>query len=151
MEAWVGYGGPFLGGLAAFCCFLVYLQSQETLFLYLAYTGFFLNLFNLIPIHPLDGGRITGALSKWFWVIGWVLGLGWFIMGNHHPLMLIILLMGGFKIFASFFRKQDQEDPTYYAISGVSRAWIALAYFSLVIVLSFMSLHTDALIQNHPL
>ena len=65
MEAWVGIGGPLLGTLGAVMCDLIFLATGEPIFRALAYTGFFLNLFNLAPISPLDGGRIATALSPW--------------------------------------------------------------------------------------
>src|SRR5438132_14316169 len=58
-EAWVGLAGPLLGTVGALGCYYLYRSTGETLFLALAYAGFFINLFNLIPISPFDGGRIT--------------------------------------------------------------------------------------------
>jgi Zn-dependent protease len=56
----VAIAGPILGGAGAFACYLV-AQSQSNphnVWSALAYTGFFLNLFNLIPFGPLDGGAV---------------------------------------------------------------------------------------------
>ncbi|MBE0343548.1 site-2 protease family protein, partial [Paenibacillus sp. 28ISP30-2] len=41
----------------------------------LAYVGFFLNLINLLPIHPLDGGRISTAVTRWLWLVGLLGGI----------------------------------------------------------------------------
>ncbi len=36
----------------------------------LAYVGFLLNLFNLMPVVPLDGGRAMAAMAPWMWFVG---------------------------------------------------------------------------------
>ena len=69
-EAFVGIAGPMLGSAAAFVCYLVALDSGSGLLLALAYSGFVLNLFNLIPLSPLDGGRIVGVVSPRIWLVG---------------------------------------------------------------------------------
>src|ERR671916_2428319 len=69
-EARVGLAGPILGSLGALGAWGAYEVTQEPLFLGLAYVGFFLNLFNLLPMLPLDGGRAIGALSPVFWLVG---------------------------------------------------------------------------------
>jgi Zn-dependent protease len=54
----VAIAGPILGGAAAFVIYLL-AQSRDSDFLYaLAYFGFFLNLFNLIPFGIFDGGAV---------------------------------------------------------------------------------------------
>jgi Zn-dependent protease len=65
IEAQVGIGGPLLGTVGSAVCVGIYYLTGNPLFMALAYTGFFLNLFNLAPISPLDGGRIVTALSPW--------------------------------------------------------------------------------------
>src|SRR5581483_949680 len=82
MEAWVGIGGPLLGTLGALACAWVYVLTGNPLLRGLAYTGFFLNLFNLAPIGFLDGGRIVTALSPWLWLAGAAIVLGMMIL---HP------------------------------------------------------------------
>jgi Zn-dependent protease len=54
----VAIAGPILGGAAAAVCF-AFAQSNDSRLLYaLAYTGFFLNLFNMIPFGIFDGGAV---------------------------------------------------------------------------------------------
>ena len=69
-EAHVGLGGPLLGTVGAFGCYVIGQHFQQPLWLALAYVGFLLNLFNLIPVSPLDGGRITAVLSPRIWFLG---------------------------------------------------------------------------------
>jgi Zn-dependent protease len=69
-EALIGIGGPVAGTLAGLVCLLCYYRTGSRLMLGLAYTGFFINLFNLAPIFPLDGGWITGAISPRIWLFG---------------------------------------------------------------------------------
>jgi Zn-dependent protease len=56
----VAIAGPILGGAAAFACYLVAQSRSDphNVWSALAYTGFFLNLINLIPIGILDGGAV---------------------------------------------------------------------------------------------
>src|SRR5213596_4019214 len=70
MEACVGIGGPILGSLAAAACHALGLALDYPLFIALAWTAYFLNLFNLTPVGMLDGGRVVTALSPWLWLPG---------------------------------------------------------------------------------
>src|SRR5262249_53429981 len=63
MEAEIGYAGPLFGTAASLAVAALYLVTRSELCLSLAYTGFFLNLFNMIPLHPLDGGRVAQVFS----------------------------------------------------------------------------------------
>jgi Zn-dependent protease len=74
-EAHVALGGPLLGSLGAMATYLIGVAMDSTILIVVAYFGFFINLLNLLPIHPLDGGRIVTAVSRWFWVIGLIGGL----------------------------------------------------------------------------
>lgn len=74
-EAYIAYGGPLLGSIGAFLCLWLGRSLEMPLLVLVAWFGFFLNLINLLPIHPLDGGRIVVAISRWLWVVGLVAGL----------------------------------------------------------------------------
>src|SRR5438552_5699929 len=104
IEAQVGIGGPMLGTLGAGVCELIHLATGNPLFAALAYTGFFLNLFNLAPVGFLDGGRIVTALSPWLWLVGFVILLGLTIL---HPnfLLILILLLSLPRLFFLFRQK----------------------------------------------
>jgi Zn-dependent protease len=66
-EAYVGFAGPLAGTIAALACYWLARETGSGLLLALSYSGFMLNLFNLIPISPLDGGRITAIISPKVW------------------------------------------------------------------------------------
>src|SRR2546427_2838481 len=133
IEAQVGIGGPLLGTAGAAVCDGLYLVSGNALFRALAYTGFFLNLFNLAPVGFLDGGRIVTALSPWLWLVGFVILL---VMTINHPnfLLLLILIFSAPRIFFLFRPKSDQE-RRYFEVTPVQRWTMAAMYFGLVALL----------------
>ena len=96
-EARVGLAGP--GARVArppSCRSAIYGLTGDELFKALAFVGFFLNLFNLLPVLPLDGGRAMAALSPWMWIVGFgLLVAATFVFPN--PIMLLILLFGGLE------------------------------------------------------
>lgn len=74
-EAYIAMGGPLLGTIGAALSYWLGYALDLSLFIALAYIGFILNLINLLPIHPLDGGRIALAVSRWLWLVGLTVGL----------------------------------------------------------------------------
>lgn len=100
----IGYGGPLFGTLAGLACWGVYGLTGNALFLGLAFTAFLLNLFNMMPIFPMDGGRIVGAVSPYIWIAGLAGMVGLTLTGymnNPFVWLLIIFslpnLISGFK------------------------------------------------------
>lgn len=135
-EARVGLAGPILGTLGAAACIPLYVLTGNELFQALAFTGFFLNLFNLVPITPLDGGRAMAALSPWMWFVG----LGAFALlaiTVPNPIIVIILLVGGFDTYRRFkaYRAGGEESQRYYAISPRNRVLVLAVYLGLIAVL----------------
>ena len=141
VEAQVGIGGPLLGSLGAGLCYLVYLATNVPFWAGLAYTGFFLNLFNLAPLGMLDGGRIVTALSPWLWLVGLAVVLGMAIM---HPnfILILILIFSAPRLFFLFRRKTDEE-RRYYEVTPAQRLNMACLYFGLVaaLVLGMQAAH----------
>jgi Zn-dependent protease len=92
-QAVMGIGGPIAGALGAIVCWWLYTTTRNELFLGLAYIGFMLNLFNLMPLYPLDGGWITGAVSPYLWLIGFIGLIAGFVTGYiRNPIIFVLLL-----------------------------------------------------------
>jgi Zn-dependent protease len=69
-EARIAFAGPFVGTAAALAVLFAGLASDSRLLLAVAYSGLVLNLFNLVPVTPFDGGRIVAILSPKIWLLG---------------------------------------------------------------------------------
>src|SRR5947209_18014573 len=119
MEACVGIGGPLLGTLGAALCEVWFRATGQPMFHALAYTGFFLNLFNLAPIGFLDGGRIATALSPWLWLVGLVV-VGALLFTHFNFLLLLILLMSLPRLFF-LFRRRTAEEARYFEVTAEQR------------------------------
>jgi Zn-dependent protease len=135
-EARVGLAGPILGTVAAALCIPLYVLTGNHLFLALAYVGFFLNLFNLLPVVPLDGGRAMAAMAPWMWFVGYAaLIVLAFVFPN--PIMLIILLFGGMEVLRRWKARKTRtlEQAAYYLVSGRYRALVAVVYIGLIALL----------------
>jgi Zn-dependent protease len=147
MEAYVGLGGPVIGSLGAFAAYFVYRATGHELWLVLAYIGVILNLFNLLPIMPLDGGRIAGAISRWIWVAGY--GLAVLVMLiRPSPILLLVLVFGAGETWNAI-RGRGQND--YYTVPVNERATIALLYFGLMALLGFTLFELEPLMEaNRP-
>lgn len=93
-EAFIGYGGPLVGGLAALILFGVWalIPKPSDILLMTSYIAAYLNLFNLIPIRPLDGGRITQVIGPRFKYVG-LLGLLAFSLYIRQPSILLIWIL----------------------------------------------------------
>ena len=133
IEAQVGIGGPLLGSVGAAVCMGIYYLTNNPLFLALAYTGFFLNLFNLMPVGFLDGGRVITALSPWLWIVGFAI-LVFLTITRFNFLLLLILVFSLPRLF-SLFRRRTEEEQRYYEVEPGQRLIMAVLYFGLIALL----------------
>lgn len=135
MEAVVGLGGPIIGSLGALAAYALYLIDGHPIFLVMAYFGVLLNLFNLLPILPLDGGRAAGAISRWLWVVGYA-GVLLMMLWRPSPILLIVLLFGAPEVWNAIRRGRGTEsERAYYAIPFKHRLAVGVTYFGLMLVL----------------
>ena len=133
MEAWVGIGGPLLGAAGAVVCEVLFVVSGNPLFRALAFSGFFLNLFNLAPIGFLDGGRIVTALSPWLWLVGAAVMLALLVL---HPNFLVgLILVVSLPRLWSLFRKRSEAERRYFEVTPGRRLAMAGMYFGLIVFL----------------
>lgn len=129
VEAQVGIGGPLFGAAGAVACHGIYLVTNQPIFQALAYSGYFLNLFNLAPVGFLDGGRIVTALSPWLWIVGTAVMIALLVL-HFNPLLVILLIMSLPRLF-SLFRKKTDEEKRYFEVTASQRAFMAFLYFGL--------------------
>lgn len=131
-EARVALAGPILGSVGAAACWLVGAATGSELLIALAFVGFFLNLFNLIPITPLDGGRAAAALHPALWFVGLLLMVGLVVL-RPNPILLIIVVLGGLDLWRRWRERGAAGD--YYRLTLAQRAAVAVVYLGLVVVL----------------
>ena len=143
-EALMAYGGPLAGTLASVLALGVGTAVGSHAIVLGAQYGFFLNLFNLVPLSPLDGGRISMAIDRRMWVLGALLMAGYLFLqlasGIIDPFTLIIFfLIGRFAVEDVRMRRAQAEHmPQYFAIGTPRRLAFAAAYIGLIGFLLFM-------------
>lgn len=136
-EAYIGIAGPMLGSFAAFLCFLAGYASGSRWMLAVSYAGFALNLFNLIPITPLDGGRIVAAISPRIWFLGAPLLVAVFFW-QPSPLLLLIVILAVPQAWRAF-RQQDALASRYFQTAFPVRVQYSAQYLLLVGFLAVMA------------
>jgi Zn-dependent protease len=135
-EARVGLAGPVIGSLAAAALIPVYHLTGNEMFLALAFIGFFLNLFNLLPVVPLDGGRAMAAMAPWTWFFG--LGaMAVLAFTFPNPIILLILLFAAFETYRRWKARRAGEEgnAAYYRVRPRHRAAVAAVYLGLIVAL----------------
>jgi Zn-dependent protease len=143
-EAEVGIAGPVAGALAALACLLIAHQMVEYsgvpgIWAPLAYFGCFLNLFNLIPLTPFDGGRVLAAIDRRIWIIGFMLLIAiqiWqWLMHSTSIWLLLFIIIAATDFWARRGFGKSPEQRAYYAVPVGERIIIGLAYFALAVAL----------------
>ena len=91
-DARVGLAGPVWGLGAALFCALVFVATGEKVWAALAQFGALINLFNLMPIWQLDGGRAFRSLNRpQRWLAATALATAWAL--TEDGLVLLIMLV----------------------------------------------------------
>ena len=134
-EARVGLAGPVLGSIAALVPLGIYLATGEEFWRALAYVGFFLNLFNLLPVLPLDGGRAMAALSPKVWIAG-MAALVALTIFFPNPILILILLFGGFETWRRWKARNSPEALAFHSIPTRTRVMVAVVYLGLAALLA---------------
>jgi Zn-dependent protease len=138
-EAHVAIGGPLLGTLAAFGFWFAGQQTGESLYLAIAYSGFFLNLFNLLPISPLDGGRITAVLGPRIWFLGAPLMIA-LLAWRPSPVLVLILIMSVPQLMKAWrYDRNAPENRAYYGIPAAKKLEYGVMYLGLAGTLAIMT------------
>ncbi len=138
-EAYIGFAGPFVGTLGALACYFLARSYDSSLLLALAYSGFFINLFNLIPLSPLDGGRITAVISPRLWLVGVPILIGLFFLRPSGLLIIIAILAAPQVMRAWRYDPTAPENAAYYGVSQEHRFTYGAYYLALVAFLAVMA------------
>jgi Zn-dependent protease len=132
-EAYIGIGGPVAGTLSSIVALVVGLMFDSPGIVLGAYYSFFLNLFNLTPWAPLDGGRICQAINRKLWVVGAIL-LGLLIfsqpLNGINLVVFAMIIYGGINDIKYRAYLEDQN-PAYYTIDDGDRFRYIVAYLGL--------------------
>jgi len=134
-EARVGLAGPILGSVATLVPLGIWLATGDDFWRALAYIGFFLNLFNLLPVLPLDGGRAMAALSPWVWFAGFA-GLIALTVFFPNPILLLVLLFGGLESWRRWKARKTPESRAFHKIPTRTRVAVAAVYLLLAALLA---------------
>lgn len=138
-EAYIGYGGPLIGTIGALMtialAFLFPVGSfWSTLLHILGNVGLFINLFNMIPARPLDGGRILHPVGNWISYVGF------FILAG-----LALMLKDIFFVIIALFAVQGMPVRPFIAHRLFAITFIAIAIlvppssvFAITIVIGFL-------------
>jgi Zn-dependent protease len=134
-EARVGLAGPVLGTIATLIPLGLWLTTGDEFWRALAYIGFLINLFNLLPVLPLDGGRAMAALSPWVWLVGFA-GLIALTVFFPNPILLLVLLFGGMESWRRWKLRNSPEGRAYHDIPARTRVLVAVTYLGLAALLA---------------
>jgi Zn-dependent protease len=125
-----------LGSIGAAACILIWRATGNDLWRALAYTGFLINLFNLIPVVPLDGGRAMAAMAPWMWFVGFaVLVVVAVLVPN--PVIVLVIIIGAYETYRRWQRRRNggSQQLAYYRVPPVARAIVAAVYIGLIALL----------------
>lgn len=148
VEAYVGFGGPFLGTLAALMCYFIARQSDSSLLMAIAYVGFMLNLFNLIPISPLDGGRITAVLTPRIWLAGIPVLVAWFLW-KPSPMLILVVVLALPQLAKAFRYKPNSTDAPYFEVEAKDRLTYSIYYLGLTGFVAMMTFELHNILTLH--
>jgi Zn-dependent protease len=145
-EARVGLAGPILGTAGAAVCFAIAEATGSSMLRALAYVGFLINLINLVPLTPFDGGRAMAAMAPVMWFVG--LGVMVFLLLlTHNSFLLIFVLFGGYDTYRRWkLRKTGSpQQAAYYRVAKGARLLVGVVYVSLIVVLVLGMLDAEVL------
>jgi Zn-dependent protease len=133
-EAVSGLAGPYFGTAASAAVAIWGHAAGSNFLLRLGAVGFLINLFNLLPVLPLDGGRAAAALHPVLWLVG-LFGLLVWEFYNPSPIALVILVLGGFELYRRWTRRNSPAARAYHALAANQR-WAVAALYVLVVAIA---------------
>ena len=138
-QAYVALGGPLLGAVAAFGFYFAGQWSNDWLLLAIAHFGFVVNLFNLLPVSPLDGAKIAAVLSPRIRLVALAL-LAALLLYRAGPMAFGITLFAASQILRTARHERDTpNNGTYYPIPARKKFEYGAMYLGLAVTLAIMA------------
>src|ERR1700682_5290934 len=138
-EAYVAIAGPVVGTIAALAVYLWGRSEDSGLVLAIASSGLFLNLFNLLPISPLDGGRVTAVLSPRIWFLGVPILLA-LMLYQPSPMLVIVVILAFPQLLKAWrYDPKAPENVAYYGVPLQTKLEYGGAYLALAALLAVMT------------
>lgn len=134
-EARVGLAGPILGTAGTLVPLAIWLATGSELWRALAYIGFFINLINLMPVLPLDGGRAMAVLGPLVWIAGILIAVAASVIFLGPFMLLFVLLLGGPELYHRFKNRHSERSREYHSVPTWTRVAVATVYLSLTALL----------------
>ncbi|WP_420971060.1 site-2 protease family protein [Bradyrhizobium sp. B120] len=151
-EAYVAIAGPVAGTVAALAVYLWARSEDSGLLLAIAYSGLFLNLFNLLPVSPLDGGRVTAVLSPRIWFVGVPILLA-LMLYRPSPMLLIVAILAAPQLLRAWrYDPHAPENIAYYGVPLQTKLEYGAAYLGLAALLAIMTYDVHEMLSRigHP-
>jgi Zn-dependent protease len=147
-EARVGLAGPVLGTAGAAACLVIAEAANSDFFRALAYIGFFLNLINLVPLVPFDGGRAMAAMAPAMWFIGLGAMVALLLL-TQNPFLLIFIVLGGMETWRRWKLRgtRSLEQAAYYRVSPRNRLLVGAVYVGLIVLL-VLGMHESHILSS---
>jgi Zn-dependent protease len=136
-EARLAIAGPILGTLGALVFYALGVAYDSRELKALAFLGFFINLFNLIPVIPLDGGRIAAALHPAVWFLGFI-ALVALVIYRPNGILIIIVILAATELWRRWQMRRFPQMQEYYRVPPRLRLVMGLLYFGLAAALVFL-------------
>ena len=134
-EARVGLAGPILGTIGTLIPLAVWLATGSDLWRALAYVGFFINLINLLPVLPLDGGRAMAVLGPKVWIAGILVAVAATVVFLGPIMLLIVLVLGGPELYHRFKNRDSEESRKYHSVPTRTKVAVGAVYLALAALL----------------
>ena len=134
-EARVGLAGPILGTIGTLIPLAIWLATGSDLWRALAYVGFFINLINLLPVLPLDGGRAMAVLGPKIWIAGILIAVAAAVLFLGPFMLVFVLLFGGPELYHRFKNRNSEESREFHAVPTRTKLAVGAVYLGLAALL----------------
>jgi Zn-dependent protease len=147
-EAYIAFAGPLVGTVGAVAFYLWGRYTGNALLLAISYAGLFLNLFNLIPMAPFDGGRITAILSPRVWLFGAPLMLA-IMLYRPSPILIIVAVLAIPQLIMAWkYDPNAPENRAYYDVPLEAKLEYGALYLALTAYLGVMTYEVHEMLSG---